>query len=179
MHNLYFLGTTRVLVNRLAMCLRILLWALAGSMAWQSAHAQTSPSVAASVVFPAGLPTKKVDEFLATLRPPTSFKALLSGNDLLLNSPDIARSGTVHVKAVSTIPRTDAMWLLTMQAMPDSGSAMFVGVQFDVSALPEINVPLQLFKTQSVLLVVRAGGKYYGLSREIKVGKLTGSGGVK
>jgi hypothetical protein len=36
--------------------------------------------------------------------------------------------------------------------------------------LPEATLLLNLSKTQSILLVVRAGGKYYGLQREIKVG---------
>jgi hypothetical protein len=72
---------------------------------------------------------------------------------------------------VSTIARTDGMWLLSMHAMPDSGSALFVGLQFDVSALPEASLVLQLYKTQPVLLVTRAGGKYYGLYREVKVGR--------
>lgn len=179
MHNLYTSGKTRFPLDRLSEYVGISLCAVFGLLVCQLAQAQSSQGLAASVVFPAGLPTKKADEFLATLRPPTSFKALLSGNDLLLELPDIARAGAVHVKAVSTIPKTDAMWLLSLHAMPDSGNSVFVGVQFDVAALPEITVPLQLFKTQPVLLVARSGGKYYGLSREVKVGKLAGPGAVK
>ncbi len=38
------------------------------------------------------------------------------------------------------------------------------------SALPEATLLLNLAKTQPILLVVRAGGKYYGLQREIKIG---------
>jgi hypothetical protein len=144
----------------------ILLGVFCGSMA----VAQTATPTAV-VNLPLGASTKKIDEFLATLRPPTSYKALLSGNDLLLQVPDIARSGAVKAKAVSTIPRTDGMWLLSMHAMPDSGSALFVGLQFDVSALPEASLVLQLYKTQPVLLVTRAGGKYYGLYREVKIGQ--------
>ena len=135
-------------------------------------HAQSPPAGAPTgVQLPADASAKKADEFLATLRPPTTFKALLSGNDLLLDVPDIARSGSVKVKAISTIARTDAMWLLSLHAMPDSGNALFVGLQFDVSALPEATLNLQLYKTQPVLLVARAGGKYYGIFREVKVGQ--------
>ncbi len=141
-----------------------------GAFCGSVAQAQNAAPVAA-INLPLGASTKKVDEFLATLRPPTSYKALLSGNDLLLQVPDIARSGAVKAKVVSTIARTDGMWLLSMHAMPDSGSALFVGLQFDVSALPEASLVLQLYKTQPVLLVTRAAGKYYGLYREVKVGQ--------
>jgi hypothetical protein len=135
-------------------------------------HAQSPPPGAPTgVQLPADASAKKADEFLATLRPPTTFKALLSGNDLLLDVPDITRAGSVKVKAVSTIARTDAMWLLSLHAMPDSGNALFVGLQFDMSALPEATLNLQLYKTQPVLLVARAGGKYYGIFREVKVGQ--------
>lgn len=89
--------------------------------------AQTTPPIAASL--PIGASTKKVDEFLSTLRPPTSYKALLSGNDLSLQVPDIVSAGAIKTKVVSTIARTDGMWLLSMHAMPDSGSALFVGLQ--------------------------------------------------
>jgi hypothetical protein len=135
-------------------------------------YAQNSPPIAQTgPALPADASAKKADEFLATLRPPTSFKALLSGNDLLLDVPDIARAGSVKAKAVSTIARTDAMWLMSLHAMPDSGNALFVGLQFDMSALPEATLNLQLYKTQMVLLVARAGGKYYGTFREVKVGQ--------
>jgi hypothetical protein len=155
-----------------AVCLSVCAFGLAFSNA-------QSPPVAPQqgMVLPNGASAKKVDEFLATLRPPTTFKTLLSGNDLLLEVPDIARAGSVKAKAVSTIARTDGMWLLSLHLTPDSGSAMFVGMQFDVSALPEATLNLQLYKTQPVLLVARAGGKYYGIFREVKVGQ-TGSAGA-
>jgi hypothetical protein len=136
--------------------------------------------VAATTKLPDGASTKKIDEFLATLRPPTSFKALLSGNDLFLDVPDIAKAGAVRAKAVSTIARTDAMWLLSMHASPDSGNALFLSLQLDTAALPEVALRLQLYKTQPILLVSRASGKYYGLYREVKVGQDSrGSGGQK
>ena len=145
-----------------------------------SASAQ-SPAISlqTGMALPNGASSKKADEFLATLRPPTTYKALLSGNDLLLDVPDIARAGSVKAKAVSTIARTDGMWLLSLHAAPDSGSALFVAMQFDVSALPEATLNLQLYKTQPVLLVARAGGKYYATFREVKVGQSGATGAPK
>jgi hypothetical protein len=140
-----------------------------------------NPPATPSAVMPlgAGISSKKADEFLATLRPPTSVKALLIGNDLLLDIPDVAKAGQVRARVVSTISRTDGMWLLSLHAMPESGSALFAGMQFEVSALPDATLSLQLYKTQPVLLVARSAGKYYGLYREVKVGSNAAVGSAK
>lgn len=134
-------------------------------------QAQTAPPPAkAGLALPAGASAKKADEFLATLRPPTSIQALESGNDLLLDFPAIAAAGPIRFKAVSAMPRTDGMWLLSLTPQPESGNALFASVMLEPSALPETTLLLNLAKTQPILLVVRAGGKYYGLQREIKIG---------
>lgn len=163
-------------------CLLSLVAAVFSLAAAQSAVAQSAPSQPATpgaIVFPIGASTKKVDEFLATLRPPTTAKALHAGNDLLLDLPDIVAAGPVRAKIVSTITRTDGMWLLSMHPLPDSGSALFAGVQIDVAALPEATLALQFYKTQTVLLVARAGGKYYATYREVKVGQINARGATK
>ena len=139
------------------------------------AHAQTAPAVPAAapgitLTLPPGASAQKADAFLAMLKPPTSMKALLSGNDLLLEVPDIAAAGPVRAKIVSTIARTDSLWLLSLHPAPDSGNALFAALQIDVAALPEATLTLQLYKTQPLLLVVRAGGTYYGTFRDVKVG---------
>jgi len=143
--------------------------------AWSwSVHsgAQTSsPSKAqAGLALPSGASAKKVDEFLATLRPPTSIQALESGNDLLLDLPDIAAAGPVRVNAISTMPGTDGMWLLSLSPQPESGAALFAAVTLAPASLPDTTFLLNLTKTQPILLIARAGGKYYGLQREIKIG---------
>lgn len=143
--------------------------AFLGSSALSSA--QTAPTTPkAGLILPVGASAKKADEFLSTLRPPTSIRALESGNDLLLDFPAIAAAGPVRFKAVSTMPRTDGMWLLSLSPQPESGSALFASIALEPSALPEATLLFNLGKTQSILLVVRAAGKYYGLQREIKVG---------
>lgn len=130
----------------------------------------TSPPSKTELVLPGSASAKKANEFFATLRPPTSIQALESGNDLLLDFPAIATAGPVRFKAVSAMPRTDGMWLLSLSPQPESGSALFATVMLEPSALPEATLLLNLTKTQPILLVVRAGGKYYGLQREIKIG---------
>lgn len=143
--------------------------ALSFGLAAGSVQAQAAAPGSTQAV-PPGASAQKADAFLATLKPPTSVKALLSGNDLLLEVPDIAASGPVRAKIVSTIARTDSLWLLSLHPTPDSGNALFAALQIDVAALPEATLTLQLYKTQPLLLVVRAGGKYYGTYRDVKVG---------
>lgn len=134
-------------------------------------HAQSVSSLPkAGLSLPVGASERKTNAFLATLRPPTSIQTLESGNDLLLEFPTIATAGHIRFKAVSTIPRTDGMWLLSLSPQPESGDALFAAVTLEPSALPEATLLLNLEKTQPILLVVRAGGKYYGLQREIKIG---------
>ena len=130
----------------------------------------THQSAKVGLALPAGASSKKADEFLATLRPPTSIQALESGNDLLLDFPAIAPAGPIRFKAVSAMPRTDGIWLLSLSPQPESGIALFATVMLEPSALTEATLLLNLAKTQPILLVVRAGGKYYGLQREIKIG---------
>lgn len=146
-------------------------------LAGAGALVQAQPSASApqapppAVPLPPNIDGKKADEFLATLRPPTNLKALNSGNDLLLEFPAVSPAGSVRFRIVSTVPRTDGMWLLSLSAQPDSGGALFAGVTIETSALPEATLLLNIEKTQPILLIVRAGGKYYGVQREIKVGQ--------
>ena len=159
--------------SRVHMGVLYIVLALPFTLAAQSAFAQATPqpgTPGATLVLPTGASSQKADAFLATLKPPTSVKALLNGNDLLLEVPDIAVSGPVRTKIVSTIARTDGLWLLSLHPVPDSGNALFAALQIDVAALPEATLTLQLYKTQPLLLVVRAGGKYYGTYRDVKVG---------
>lgn len=130
-----------------------------------------APQQAAGVPLPLNADGKKVDEFLATLRPPTNLKSLISGNDLLLEFPAVTSSGPVRFRVVSTVPRTDGLWVLSLHSQPDSGAALFASVAIEPSAFPEASLLLNIEKTQPVLLVVRSSGKYYGLQREIKVGQ--------
>ena len=146
------------------------LWVCVVGATFANAQAPVAAPVT-GMTLPNGASTKRADEFLATLRPPTTFKALIVGNDLLLEVPDIAKAGSVKAKVVSTIARTDGMWLVSLHPTPDSGTAMFVSMQFEIAALPEATLNLQLYKTQPVLLVARAGGRYYGIYREVKVGQ--------
>lgn len=143
------------------------------------AQAQTPPGAKPAVELPAGASAQKVNEFLATLKPPTTVQTLENGNNLKLVVPDIAASGPVSVGISSTLPRTDAIWLLTLDPQPDGGTPLFGSVLLEPSAQPQLNMTVNLYKTQHLLLVVRASGKYHGVQRQIKVGTASGRSTTK
>jgi len=147
---------------------------LALSCGYVLAGAQVPPVQGkVELTLPAGASAKKANEFLATLKPATTLQALENGNDLLLEFPSIAAAGPVKFKVVSTMPRTDGLWLLSLSQQPESGASLFAALTLEPSALPEATLLLTLRNTQTILLVARAGGKYYGLLREIKIGQPT------
>lgn len=143
----------------------------AGGMLNVSAQPQSAAATAQPLIDPLVM-TKKADAFLATLTPPVSVEKLGSGNDLLLDFPAIAPAGPVLVRVMSIIPRTDRMWLLSLSPQPEGPTALLASVHLEPSALPDASLLLDLQRTQSILFVVRAGGKYYGLHRQIKVGQV-------
>ena len=80
-------------LNHKNWCSFILFFALTINI---SAHAQNQSAAQpqkSNITLPSGASAKKVDEFLSTLRPPTNFNTLESGNDILLEFPDIAAQG--------------------------------------------------------------------------------------
>ena len=143
------------------------------------ALAQTPPTAKPGLELPPGSSAQKINEFLITLKPPTNFQALENGNNLKLAMPDIAASGPINISVASTLPRTDAMWLFTLDPRPDSGSPVFFAVTLEPTAQPEMSIAVNLYKTQHVMLVARAGGKYYAVHRQIKIGVQQGKNASK
>jgi len=114
------------------------------------------------------LPT--VDAVLGGLQPPTKMP-LGQGNDLLLDFPDVVASGKVDVRLVSTLLRTDGLWLLTLQPAANKGSLLAAyAIDAAEPASSDIVTTVTLDRTQTLMLVVRSLGKYYAVQRQIKVG---------
>lgn len=118
----------------------------------------------------AGASEAKLREFLGTLKPPVAPSALESGQSLKLALPDIAVSGPVKVQMASELPRTEAMWLLTLDPHPDGGSTLLASVSLTSSVAARTELTVNLFKSQHLMLLVRAGGKYHSVHRHIKIG---------
>jgi hypothetical protein len=123
---------------------------------------------------------KTADAVLAALTPPASLDKLESGNELLLDVPDVVRDGDVTVHLVSVMPRTQQMWLLTLRPDdPANGSALLAKFKFQTGEPPEACTTVTLATTQTLLLVALAGGRYFGVKREVKVGAETKKGPAK
>jgi hypothetical protein len=132
--------------------------------------AWAQPSSQQTTTIPAGASAQKINDFLSTLRPPTSFSALENGNELQLSVPDISAQGYIDLGIKSAIPRTDAMWVMTMDNQPESGNALLSAVTLDTATAADIKLKVALYKTQYILLIARASGKYYGVYKQVKLG---------
>lgn len=146
------------------------------SCSWVYGQGLAASVAKPGLLLPSGVNPQKVNEILATLRPPSSVQTLEQGNNLKLGLSDIVESGLTRISMSSTLPRTDAMWLLSLAAQPEGGGALFGSVTLEPAAHPEVSMVVKLYKTQHLLLVVRAAGKYYGVHRHIKVGDSAVSG---
>lgn len=88
------------------------------------------------------------------------------GNRILLSVPEIADSDAgFSVKVVSTIPATDWIALFDPKQPDPVASRFFTSITGDTAMTAEIKLP----KTTRLRAVVRAGGKFYEVSKEVKV----------
>jgi len=88
------------------------------------------------------------------------------GQQILLDVPEIADQGaSVRIRVMSAIPGTDWIGVLV-----DKNPAP-LAAQFTLSAStePDIETNVKLSQTSSVRAVVRAGGKYFAVAKEVKV----------
>lgn len=106
---------------------------------------------------------KSVPEVYAALGAPTP---PLAGKRLLLEAPDIAIAGRpVSVKLTSRLPGTDLIVLIDERADP----ALILMEEFAPGLDLSLGASITLKQTSRVRALVRAGGKFYEVSREIKV----------
>ncbi len=94
-------------------------------------------------------------------------------NDIIMTAPDIAENGAVvPVSAKSTIPKTESISVL-IEKNPNPLTAVF---HFPDGTEPFISTRVKMGQTSNVILLVKADGKYYFTTKEIKV-TLGGCGG--
>ncbi len=105
---------------------------------------------------------------------PTAAAADDSGSaGIILVAPEIAENGAVvPISATSKIPKTEAIAILT-ENNPNTLSAYFT--------LPEgteafVSTRVKMAQTSSVVVLVRADGKFYVASKDVKV-TIGGCGG--
>jgi len=113
---------------------------------------------------------KTADAVLAALTPATTLDKLESGNELLLDAPDVVRNGEVDIRLTSVMPQTQRMWLLTLQPDALGTGALLAQFKFGPHEPPDARTTVKLETTQTLLLVALARGRYFGVRREVKVG---------
>jgi sulfur-oxidizing protein SoxY len=101
------------------------------------------------------------------------YDGAVDSSDIVIKAPDIAENGAVvPVSATSKIPGTTAMAIF-VEKNPAPLIADFV---FSNGAEPYISTRIKMAKTSIVRVSVKAGGKNYTSSREVKV-TIGGCGG--
>jgi sulfur-oxidizing protein SoxY len=117
----------------------------------------------------AAFETKSLNDAVKALggTPPAESK------DIAINSPDIAENGAVVPFTVSSrIPKTESIALL-VEKNPNILAANF---QIPDGTEPWVNTRIKMGQTSNVFALVKADGKYYYASKEVKV-TLGGCGG--
>jgi len=86
--------------------------------------------------------------------------------DIVLTAPDLAENGAiVQIEVESRIPGTEAIAVLA-EKNPTSLIANFV---FSNGAEPYVITRIKLAETGELKAVVKAGGKYYSVSKKVEV----------
>lgn len=94
-------------------------------------------------------------------------------SDIVIKAPDIAENGAVvPVSATSNIPGTTSMAIFVEK----NPSPLIADFEFANGAEPYISTRVKMAKTSAVRVAVKAGGKSYTSSREVKV-TIGGCGG--
>jgi len=134
-------------------------------------HAQTmvsTPSTSLNDLLPELLKADSIDKVLATFKPTVSKTQLMKSDYLLLDSPAIAPAGLLSVHLMSELPGTDLFLLLN--ATPAKGEPTVLAAQeIPNRTKADIRVKVKLAKSSELLLVVRAGGKWYNATNDIKI----------
>jgi sulfur-oxidizing protein SoxY len=97
----------------------------------------------------------------------------MESKDIAISSPDIAENGAVVPFTVaSKLPKTESIALL-VEKNPNTLAANF---QIPDGTEPWVNTRIKMGQTSNVFALVKADGKYYYASKEVKV-TLGGCGG--
>ena len=131
---------------------------------------QPREAMAAEAWNAAAFDTKSVDDTVKALGGGTP---VLSSAIAFTQTPDIAENGAVvPVGIVSTVPNTQAIAIL-IEKNPNTLAALF---DIPPGTEPAISTRVKMGQSSNIVALVKADGKYYYASKEIKV-TLGGCGG--
>lgn len=101
------------------------------------------------------------------------YSGAAESSDIVIKVPDIAENGAVvPVSATSNIPGTTSMAIFVEK----NPAPLIADFAFSNGAEPYISTRIKMAKTSIVRVAVKAGGKNYTSSREVKV-TIGGCGG--
>ena len=119
----------------------------------------------------AAFETKSVEDTLKALNGSTG--AVQSKDITFFSTPDIAENGAVvPIGITSAIPKTESIAIL-VEKNPNTLAAAF---DIPAGTEPSLSTRIKMGQTSNVLALVKADGKFYVASKEIKV-TLGGCGG--
>jgi sulfur-oxidizing protein SoxY len=99
--------------------------------------------------------------------------AAAESKDITITSPDIAENGAVVPFTISSkIPKTESVAIL-IEKNPNTLAASFA---IPAGTEPWVNTRVKMGQTSNVIALVKADGKFYYTSKEVKV-TLGGCGG--
>lgn len=95
------------------------------------------------------------------------------GKDIVVTAPDIAENGAVvPITATSNLPNTESISFL----VENNPSLLAASFALSEASLPVVSTRVKMARTSNVSVLVKAGGKFYVATKEIKV-TLGGCGG--
>ena len=103
----------------------------------------------------------------------TGYDGAVESSDIVLKAPDIAENGAVvPISVTSNIPGTSSIAIFVEK----NPSPLIADYSISNGAEPYISTRIKMAKTSIVRVSVKAGGKNYTTSREVKV-TIGGCGG--
>lgn len=103
----------------------------------------------------------------------SGYSGAADSSDIIIKAPDIAENGAVvPVTATSNIPGTTSMAIFVEK----NPSPLIASFEFSNGAEAYISTRIKMAKTSIVRVAVKAGGKNYTSTREVKV-TIGGCGG--
>jgi sulfur-oxidizing protein SoxY len=128
------------------------------------------PAMAADAWNAAAFETKSMNDTLKALGSGTPAQSI---GITFLQTPDIAENGAVvPIGVASTIPKTESIAIL-IEKNPNMLTAVF---DIPPGTEPSISTRVKMGQSSNIYALVKADGKYYVASKEIKV-TLGGCGG--
>lgn len=137
--------------------------------------AQIAPGMTKSAgvldeIMPEIIKADTVDKVLALFKPGVIKDQLIKSDYLLLDSPPIALEGIMSVRMMSEIPGTE--FFLLFNTTPALGEPSFLAAQSIPNLTKaDIRVKIKLTKSSDLTMIVRAGGRWYSVSNDVKVAR--------